>query len=120
MPRRRKSKPSLFSPAGELIRRVTDTDSRLRRRIIRFGRWGLFVFFLYSAMSGTYGFPRIIRLTMERRALEDNNRRLLVQLADQRRLRDLLRSDPAYIEYVARTQYHMVAPDETLYRYRNR
>ena len=71
-------------------------------------------------MSGTYGIPRIVRLTLERDALTDANRQLQVQLVDAARTRQMLQEDLRYIEYIARTQYFMAAPNETIYRYRGR
>jgi len=73
--------------------------------------------FLYSLMSGTYGIPRIARLEMERRSLVEANRYLAVELIESDRQRQLLRSDPSYIESIARTRYRMARPGETIYRY---
>lgn len=69
-------------------------------------------------MSGTYGIPRIARLEMERRSLVEANRHLTVELVESDRLRQLLRSSESYIEYIARTRYRMVHPNEVIYRYR--
>jgi len=120
MPRRRKTKPSLLSPASNFLKRISDGDSRLRRRLVKICAWSLALFFIYTCMSGTYGFPRIIRLKMEKDALMDANRRQLVQLADDLRIRSLLKTDPSYIEYIARSRYHMAATNETIYRYGGR
>lgn len=69
-------------------------------------------------MSGTYGIPRIIRLEMEKRALIKANKSLTIELIDADRIREMLKSDPTYIESIARTKYHMAYPDETIFRYR--
>jgi len=74
--------------------------------------------FLYSLMSGTYGLPRIVRLKIEKEALIEANRECVVELVDMARVRRMLRSDPAYIERIARMRYHMVRSGETIYRYR--
>lgn len=71
-------------------------------------------------MFGTYSLPRIVRLEIEKGGLIDSNRELTVELIDAVRIRDLLRTDPTYIEHIARTRYFMVRPDETIYRYRGR
>lgn len=118
MRRRVQNKPSLLSPAGNFIKRLSQPDSKFRRRIFRIGSWSLALFFLYSFMSGTYGIPRIIRLKMEKDALIKSNRQQLAQLVDREQTRDKLLYDFRYIEYIARTKYHMVAPNEIIYRYR--
>jgi len=119
MPRRVKKSPSIFAPLTEnFVKRLSGTDQRLRRKIVKYGFWIIGMLFLYSLMSGTYGVPRIVRLELERRALIEANRRELAGLVDASRTRDMLRSDRNYIEYIARTRYHMAYPDETIYRYR--
>lgn len=120
MPRRINNKPSILEPAGDLIRKFSDSDSRLRRRVLKGSLIALGVWFLLSLLFGTYSLPRIVRLNLERDALVESNRRLTVGLIDANRKRDLLRTDPTYIESVARTDYFMVRPNEIIYRYRGR
>jgi len=119
MPRRVKQSRSFIAPLAEnFIRRLTSTDKRLRRKVIRYGFWALGLLFCYSLMVGTYSLPRIARLELERRALIEANRQLTIELIDATRIRELLKSDPGYIEQIARTRYRMVRPNETIYRYR--
>ncbi len=118
MPRRIKKKQSLLAPAGNLIKRLSNTRARSRRKAVRYGLWAVGLFLVYSAMSGTYGIPRIIRLELKRSNLVESNRELTAELIDSDRIRDMLKNDPAYIEKIARTRYHMAYPNETLYRYR--
>ena len=121
MPRRvTKKGPSLLAPAGSFIKRLTDDNARLRRRLLMIGCWSVTIFFGFSLASGDYGIPHITKLELERRGLQEANQRLLVQLLDATRERDLLRSDSAYIEYIARTEFHMARANETIFRYRNR
>lgn len=121
MPRRvTKKKPSLFAPAGNFVKRVTDDSARVRRRLVTIGFWLIAIFFAYSFVSGDYGIPRIVRLELERKGLQEANLRQMAQLIDATRTRDLLKSDSTYIEYIARTKYHMVRKNETIYRYRGR
>jgi len=120
MPRRINNKPSILDPAGDLIRKISDSDSRLRRRILKWSLTALGIWFALSLLFGTYSVPRIVRLNLERAALTESNRRLTVNLIDAARLRDLLRSDPSYIEAIARTDFYMVRPQEIIYRYRSR
>ncbi len=119
MPRRVKKSSSIFAPLTEnFVRKLSGTSQRVRRRVIKYGFWGIGLLFLYSLMSGTYGIPRIIRLEVERKALIESNRRELVDLVDAARIKKMLESDPVYLEHLARTRYHMTYPDETIYRYR--
>ena len=120
MPRRVRPKTSLLSPAGSLLKRLSDANIRLRRRIVHCSMWVIGLFFLYTLMSGTYGIPRIVRLKMEKEALIEDNRRRLVELVDSVREREMLKNDPAYIEQIARSRYYMARPNETIYRYRSR
>ncbi len=120
MPRRVKRTPSLFAPAGDFLRKLSNEKARFRRRVVILGFVGVIGFFVYSVMNQTYGIPRITRLELERRALEQANRRQIIELVDAARERDLLKTDDAYIEYVARTRYHMAYPNETVYRYHGR
>lgn len=121
MPRRvTKKRPSLLAPAGDFIKRLSDDNARLRRRLLLVGFWSVALFFGYSLASGDYGVPHITKLELESRGLQEANRRLLVQLLDATRERNMLRSDSAYIEYIARTQFHMARANETVFRYRTR
>jgi cell division protein FtsB len=121
MARRIKQSRSLLGPLAEnFVKRLSNTDARLRRMIVMYGFVFLGVFFLYSLMSGTYGIPRIVRLELEKKTLIDANRRQLAQFIDAAAVRKMLTSDRNYIEYIARTRYHMVYPNEVIYRYRGR
>lgn len=117
MPRRVRKSPSLLAPAGNLIKRLSDTRARSRRRLLTYGLWTMGLFLIYSFMSGTYGIPRIVRLELEQRAIVRANHELLINLIDADRVRYMLKYDRSYIEQVARTRYHMARPNETVYRY---
>jgi len=121
MPRRvKKSKPTFANLADNLVKKVSSADVRTRRKIVRWGTWAIVIATFWSLMSGTYGLPRIVRLELKRRSLIEANRQLTAEYVDAAILRKKLVSDPQYIEYIARTRYYMVYPNETLYRYRIR
>ncbi len=120
MRRRTTKKPSLLSPAGNLLKRLSDTSARQRRRMLKWTSWVLGLAFAYSLMIGNYGIPRIVKLEMQRNALLEANRKQVVDIVDARRMRDMLKSDSRYIELIARTRYYMTRPNETVYRYRGR
>ncbi len=118
MPRRAKPKSSLFAPAGSLLKKLSSANARTRSRFLHWGIWGVSLFFVYSLMSGTYGIPRIVRLSMEKNALIEANRHYTIELVDATRVRKLLLHDRSFIEQIARSQFHMVRQNETIYRYR--
>ena len=120
MPRRVRKKPSLLSPAGNLIKRLSDTDARFRRRILKGSICAVAALFAVSLLFGTYSLPRIARLQLQKGTLVESNRRLSAELVDAIRMRNMLSSDRGYIEEIARTHYYMVRPNETIYRYRGR
>ncbi len=99
-------------------RKLSTADARLRRKIVRYAFWGVGLVFLYSMMVGTYSIPRIIRLELQKKSLVETNRTLLVNLIDSDRISKMLESDPIYLEHIARTRFHMVRPNETIYLYR--
>ncbi len=119
MPRRVRKSPSILTPLTDnLIARLSNTNQRVRRKIVKYGFWVIGLIFVYSLMSGTYGIPRIIRLELERKDLLEANHRNLVDLVDASRVKQMLESNDVFIEYIARSRYHMAYPDETIYRYR--
>ncbi len=120
MPRRIRTKPTILTPAGNFFRRLRESDDRLRKRLIKGGLVILAVLFVWSCFDSEYGILRIAKLSMERNAIARANQRELVQLIDATRIRNLLKSDKGYIEFIARTRYHMAAPNETIYRFRGR
>jgi len=121
MPRKiTQRKPSLLAPAGDLLKNLSNAESRLRRRIFRIGLLGVALLFTYSLVFGSYSLPRIARLQLKKHALIESNRRLAAELIDCDRIHRLLETDPVYIEQVARTRYYMVHPDDIVYRYRIR
>ena len=121
MPRRiRNKKPSLLAPAGNLIMSLSNADSRLRRRVLRVGLWGLAGLFVISLLFGNYSMVRIVKLQLKKSTLIETNRQLTINLIDVARSRDMLLDDPYYIEQIARSRYYMVRPGEIIYRYRGR
>lgn len=119
MKRRVNKSRSLLAPLAEnFTKRLSNADARLRRKAVWYGFWAIGLLFFYSIMSGTYGIPRIIRLELRKKALIEGNQKVLIELIDNARIRDMLVSDRYYLEQIARTRYHMVKPNETIYYYR--
>jgi cell division protein FtsB len=121
MPRRiTKKKPSLLAPAGNLLKSLSNAESRLRRQVLRLGLWGLAGLFVVTLLFGNYSLVRIVKLQLSKSTLIESNRRLTTNLIDAVRTREMLLHDPYYIEQIARSRYYMVRPGETIYRYRGR
>jgi len=119
MPRRVNKNKSIFSPLTEnFIKRISTSDDRAKRKIVRYSFILFCIFLLYSIFSGTFGIRRIIKLELEKKTLVETNRIEMAKLVDASQIDQMLRSDDSYIEYIARTRYHMIYPGETIYRYR--
>ena len=102
------------------MKKLSNAGSRQRRVILKTSLWGLASLFTLSLLLGTYGVPRIIKLHLRKAALIESNRNLTAELVDAVRDRDLLLTNPAYLEKIARTRFYLVRPGETIYRYRGR
>ncbi len=110
-------KKSLLEPIRQnLVQRLSNTDVRLRRKVLR----GLIIFvglfLIYSFFSGTFGFVRIARLNIQKNHLQKENHRLLVKLVTAEIIQKRLQNDLDYIEYIARTRHHLSRPGEVIYR----
>ena len=97
--------------------RLGQTDREMKNKVFKYSYIAIALFFLYSAFNGTYGIQRIIKLNLEKSTLIESNQEELTKVIDAVRLQELYESDKGYLEYLARTQYHMVYPGETIYRY---
>ena len=111
---------SLLAPAGSLIKKLSNSSQRHRRQLLRISLTVLAIVFVGSLLFGTYSIPRIIKLHLQRSSLIQANRRLSTELVDAARVVKMLKSDPGYLEQIARSRYYMAREDETIYRYRGR
>lgn len=100
------------------MRRLSDTDVRLRRKVVRYALWIGSIMIFYSLAFGDFSIPRIVRLNLQRDALQEANREKTMEIIDAELTREQLLNDPIFIEIIARTKYHMIRPNETIYRYR--
>lgn len=111
MAKRYYKKKSPLKPLVENISaRLSRSDSRVRRTVVRYALFGFGAFVVYSFLAGPYGFFRISRLEERREQLLIENKQLLAALVDADQRRDRLVNDPHYIEFIARTRYLMVRP----------
>ena len=110
---------SLLEPLKQnVVKRLSNTDARARRKILL----GLIVFIglflLYSFFSGNYGFVRIAKLHVQKHRLAEQNHYLLVKLVDAELTAKRLQHDMTFIEYVARTKHYFSKPGEVIYRFK--
>ncbi|MFQ5608031.1 MAG: septum formation initiator family protein [Candidatus Zixiibacteriota bacterium] len=113
-----KKKQTLRPLAQNIGERLSRSDSRLRRSIVRASGFAFVGFVIYSFLAGPYGFFRLNRLETHRDELIQENRRLLVEIVDADITRRRLQHDAHFQEYIARTRYLMARPDETVIRIR--
>lgn len=119
MPRKIKQSRSVLGPiAHSFMEKMTGADERFRRRVLFVAFTLVIGAFIYSLTNETYGVVRIMRLRAEQNSLEAANLALSAEVIDTERVRDLLTSDKAYIEKIARTKYLMAYPNEQVFRYR--
>ncbi len=118
MTRRVKRNKSIFFPITDsFLSKISSTDSKLKRKVLKYASFLLVLIVGYSMVSGSYGIPRIIKLELTKKSLSESNRKLTAELIDAVKLREMLLNDGEYIEYIARTRYFMVKPNETIFRY---
>ncbi len=116
---RRGKKKSLLQPIRQnLAKRLSNTDVRIRRKMLRGLIIGIGLFLIYSFFSGNYGFIRIAKLHLEKNHLQKENHELLVKLIDAELRQDRLIHDMNYIEYIARTRHYLSRPGEVIYRFK--
>ncbi|UCD93368.1 MAG: septum formation initiator family protein [Candidatus Zixiibacteriota bacterium] len=116
---KRNKRKSLLEPLRQnVVKRLSNTDARARRKLLL----GLIIFIglflLYSFFSGTYGFVRIAKLHVQKHRLAEQNHYLLVRLVDAELTAKRLRNDMTYIEYIARTKHFFSKPGEVIYRFK--
>jgi len=116
---RNNKKKSLLEPIKQnLVGRLSNTDVRFRRKMLRILIVLVGIFLLYSFFSGSYGFIRIAKLHIQKKQLKEQNHMLLVKLVDAEMTRKRLQTDLRYIEYIARSQHYMSRPGEVIYRFK--
>lgn len=121
MPRRTdRTRPSLFSPAGELLRKLNAADQQERWQQVIVGTVLAIGLFLYASFTGETSAINIAKLEFEKRTLTQANQSRFAEIVDASLKIDRLRSDKTYLEIIARTNYRMVYPNEILYRFKGK
>lgn len=110
-------KKSFLQPITQNLKaRLSNTDVRARRKILRILIVVVGAFMLYSSFAGPYGFVRIAKLHLQKHQLARSNHELLVNLVDAELTCRRLQSDTNHIEYIARTRHFFARPNEVIYR----
>jgi cell division protein FtsB len=114
----RAKKKFLLDPIKQnLVKRLSNTNIRFRRTLLRVLLVLVGLFLLNSFFSGNYGFIRMARLHVQKNRLIKENQRLLVDLVDADLAKKRLSSDLRHIEYIARSRYYFSRPNEIIYRF---
>src|SRR3972149_4301596 len=95
---------------AKLTRRLASAlpHSRLKRFIILAG----IIFLIFTYFSGDFGFIRMMRLKQKKKNLELQFKKLQAEVLQLEREKNLLQSDPYYLEKIAREKYGLSRPDE--------
>lgn len=113
----RSKRKSLLEPIKQnLVKRLSNTDARLRRHLLRALPIVIGLFLMFAFFSGDFGFVRIAKLHIQKNRLEKENHRLLVNLIDAETTIKRLETDKTFIEYIARTRHYFSRPGEVIYR----
>lgn len=73
--------------------------------------------YLLVTVFGNQGFFTLKSLQQELSAVQEENAELEKENMDLYRTINRLKNDPEYIEHTARRELHMVAPDETVFKF---
>lgn len=73
--------------------------------------------YLLVTFFGDQGFLTLKSMQQELKAVQEENTRLEKQNMDLYKTISRLKNDPEYIEHTARRELHMVAPDETVFKF---
>ena len=97
------------------MRKETDKPkSDYRVKIIRFVLLAFFLALCFNLTVGQYGFINMFELKKQINALKSEELKYNVEMVDLEIKRDRLKTDSLYIEKLARKQYQLGRPGETV------
>jgi len=99
----------------QLISRLVEYEHGFKRKTIRLGIGFAVLYLIYLFCAGDYGLVRIYRLTNQREELKAEYQALIAEAADYSYSLRRLKSDPHFVEWLARTRYGFSRPQETIY-----
>ena len=99
----------------QLISRLVEHEHGFKRKTMRLTIGLGILYLIYLFCAGDYGLIRIYRLTEVRDELKAEYRDLVAEAVGYSYSLRRLKSDPHYVEWLARTRYGYSRPDETIY-----
>jgi cell division protein FtsB len=99
----------------QLISRLVEYEHGFKRKSLRLGIGLAVLYLIYLFCAGDYGLMRIYRLNRQRDDLRAEYRTLVAEAVDYSYSLRRLKSDPHFVEWLARTRYGFSRPEETIY-----
>ena len=90
-------------------------QSRFSPETRRWLKLGVAAVLAYLFVAGNMGAWRLVSLWRTEGALERREARLLAEIISLDTRQRMLQTDTTYIEMIARTEYNLSRPDETIY-----
>lgn len=109
----RRSKRTVTVPAYS--RSAHQPQSRFSPETRRWLRLGIAAVLAYLFVAGNMGAWRLVSLWRTEHALERREARVLAEIMSLDTRQRMLEADTTYIESIARTDYKLSRPDETVY-----
>jgi len=99
----------------QLISRLVEHEYGFKRKSVRLGIGLAVLYLIYLFCAGDYGLIRIHRLTDQREELQAEYYSMVAQAVDYSYSLRRLKTDPHFVEWLARTRYGFSRPEETIY-----
>jgi cell division protein FtsB len=99
----------------QLVSRLAEHEHGFKRKTIRLGIGIAVLYVAYLFCAGDYGLLRIYRLYNECDRLDAEYRTIVAEAVDYSYSLGRMRSDPLFVEWLARTRYGYSRPEETIY-----
>jgi cell division protein FtsB len=100
---------------GQLVKRLARSESRLRQIWPRALLYMAVPYVFWLFCMGDYGLFRIYRLHKRKAELETRQQETVVRAIDLHYALRRLRTDPKYVEWIARNRYGFSRADEIIY-----
>ena len=98
-----------------LLGRLAEHEFGVKRKARRFLLYLGLLYIIYLFCAGDYGLMRIYRLTQEKEDLQADYQILVAEIADYHYYLRRIKTDPHFVEYIARTYYGFSRPNEVIY-----
>lgn len=101
--------------ARRLLKKLAEQNRFFHGRTVRIIFYLAIIYIAYLFCAGDYGLFRIYRLTRERNELKQEYLSIAAEAIDYSGRLHRLKTDPNFVEWLARTQYGFSRPGETIY-----